>query len=245
MNIGLESNLLYKEISALNYNYVFIRNNIFLDRLLEDEFNNLKQYINDKNYNGIFQIVKNTYKRLISFESNYDDNKDVIYEINNPSMIAKNNALVIGVLIKNKNEDIDEFIKIKEKEYSEKLNIPVTIIVYTEEKIKKNNIYLINNLYEKEEQKAKEELKKYQKYIPIGSVVMLKGAWKKIMVTGYAPINPDTNEKMYDYMACLYPEGIISADYNILFNHDDIKQIYAIGLQDDEYKNFMEELFKD
>lgn len=245
MFLGNDRHFLYKDICALNYKYVFIRNNIFLDRLNTVDFDNFKNYINDKNYTGIYEIVKNTYQKLITFDVNINPDKDVIYEINNPSMVVKNNSLVIGILLNEKSEYLEDYFKEKEKEYSSILNIPVSILIYNDETIKNNNIYIANNLLEKEEKEALNELKKYDKYIPIGSVVMLKEAWRKIMITGYEPINPETNEKMYDYMACLYPEGILNAEYNVLFNHDDIKKIFSIGLEDDEYKSFIKELLEE
>ena len=47
---------------------------------------------------------------------------------------------------------------------------------------------------------------------------------------------------MYDYSACLYPEGIVASDTNMLFNHDQIDKIFALGYSDDEEKEFKENL---
>ena len=78
-----------------------------------------------------------------------------------------------------------------------------------------------------------------EKYLPIGSVVLLKDAKKRVMITGFAAKGKETGDKMFDYMGCLYPEGVISTDKNLLFDHKDIQQIYAIGYSDDEQKRFM------
>ena len=84
---------------------------------------------------------------------------------------------------------------------------------------------------------------KYKKYLPIGSVVLLKEASKRIMITGFAVKGKDDNTgKVYDYIACLYPEGVINTEQNLLFNHDDIQRIFAIGYSDDEEKTFKERL---
>ena len=80
---------------------------------------------------------------------------------------------------------------------------------------------------------------KYEKYLPIGSVVMLKKATKKVMITGFM-IKKIDDEKVYDYTGCLYPEGMIDSQKNLLFNHEDIFRIYAIGYSDDEEKAFKE-----
>lgn len=82
---------------------------------------------------------------------------------------------------------------------------------------------------------------KYEKYLPIGSVVMLKSGKKRIMITGFCCQTTESN-KMYDYTGCLYPEGYLSSDKMLLFNHEDIEKIYCIGLSDDEEKEFKKKL---
>ena len=77
----------------------------------------------------------------------------------------------------------------------------------------------------------------YEKFLPIGSVVLLKNATKRLMITGCGVPNDD-NTKMFDYTGCLYPEGVISSEQVALFNHDQIDKIYAIGYSDDEEKQF-------
>ena len=68
--------------------------------------------------------------------------------------------------------------------------------------------------------------------LPIGSVVLLKGATKRLFIVGRAQ-SVDNGEMLYDYSGCLYPEGYVSADDMFLFNHADIETIYSIGYQDD------------
>lgn len=64
-------------------------------------------------------------------------------------------------------------------------------------------------------------------YLPIGSVVLLKESTKKIMVTGtcVALKEDQNNSKIFDYMGCLWPEGIIDTNKNFLFNEDDISEV--------------------
>ena len=85
---------------------------------------------------------------------------------------------------------------------------------------------------------------KFEKYLPIGSVVLMKEATKRVMITGYAVKSPQLGNKVFDYIGCLYPEGMVSSDRNLLFDHKDIQQIFAIGFADDEQKKFMETLKK-
>ena len=77
-----------------------------------------------------------------------------------------------------------------------------------------------------------------EKFLPIGTVVMLNGGAKRVMITGFCTIASDDNSTMYDYCGCLYPEGVVSTKKNLLFNHNQIAKIYALGYSDDEEKNF-------
>ena len=83
---------------------------------------------------------------------------------------------------------------------------------------------------------------KLEKFLPIGSVVVINNVDKKMMITGYLVSTSSTGNKISDYVACLYPEGVISSDKNILFDHKDIKQVYAIGYSDDNQKDFSDKL---
>ena len=73
---------------------------------------------------------------------------------------------------------------------------------------------------------------------------MLKGGTKRVMVTGFCTVPNEDKEKVYDYSGCLYPEGVISTEQVLLFNHSDIEKIYYLGYIDDEEKNFKERLLK-
>lgn len=82
-----------------------------------------------------------------------------------------------------------------------------------------------------------------KEFLPIGSVVLLKNAEKKLMICGRVQIQ-ETDGKMFDYSACLYPEGMISPDRIYLFNQEDISRIYSFGLQDEEELAFREKIVK-
>jgi hypothetical protein len=83
-----------------------------------------------------------------------------------------------------------------------------------------------------------------EKYLPIGSVVMLKGGKKRIMITGYASVDLKKKDKVYDYCGCMFPEGVISTENNLLFDHNNIEKIYCLGYSDDEQKKFTNNLLK-
>jgi len=61
-----------------------------------------------------------------------------------------------------------------------------------------------------------------EKFLPIGTVVLLKGAEKRIMITGFCTYVDDEQKTMYDYCGCLYPEGVLASDQVAIFNHDQI-----------------------
>ena len=82
----------------------------------------------------------------------------------------------------------------------------------------------------------------YDKYLPIGTVVMLKGGTKRAMIIGFCSIADGKKDKIYDYTGCLYPEGVISSDRTLLFDHSQIEKIYHLGLIDDDERKFKSRL---
>lgn len=66
--------------------------------------------------------------------------------------------------------------------------------------------------------------------LPIGSVVILKGAIKRLMINGYYSASLEKPNKIYDYSGCLFPEGVISSKVTALFNHNQIEKVYFKGL---------------
>lgn len=84
-----------------------------------------------------------------------------------------------------------------------------------------------------------------EKFLPIGSVVLLEGASKRLMIIGFCVTNKNGgDDKVYDYAGCLYPEGVISSEETALFNHERIKKVYFKGYSDYENDQFMERLKK-
>ena len=78
----------------------------------------------------------------------------------------------------------------------------------------------------------------YNKYLPIGSVVLLKEAKKKLMITGFCTVSKKEENKIYDYSGCLYPEGLLTSNSVCLFNHEQIEKICHLGLIDEEEQKF-------
>ena len=81
-----------------------------------------------------------------------------------------------------------------------------------------------------------------EKYLPIGTVVLLKGGKKRAMITGFCSVAQENQEKIYDYSGCVYPEGYLSSNQVCLFDHDQINKIFFLGYEDEEEKAFKEKL---
>lgn len=81
-----------------------------------------------------------------------------------------------------------------------------------------------------------------EKFLPIGTVVMLKGGTKRVMIAGFCAFEngkenkKEEKRKIWDYSGCLYPEGFLSSEQICLFDHEQIEEIYHLGLSADEDK---------
>lgn len=73
-------------------------------------------------------------------------------------------------------------------------------------------------------------------YLPIGTVVRMKGAVKDSMIIARGIgtiINGET--QLFDYGGCLYPEGLMGQTI-LYFNHCDIEKIVFTGYDSEENK---------
>ncbi len=67
-----------------------------------------------------------------------------------------------------------------------------------------------------------------EKLLPIGSVILLRGGTKELMIIGYFPVDKETGE-CYEYEGCLYPEGLITTEDIALIHHDAIEKVVQRG----------------
>ena len=92
-----------------------------------------------------------------------------------------------------------------------------------------------------------------KRFLPIGTVVLLKGGKKEVMITGYCIVPKgavfDKNGKVdikenqiFDYGACMYPEGVIASEQLFAFNHDQVEKICYMGFQTDGQKDLSAKL---
>ncbi len=85
-------------------------------------------------------------------------------------------------------------------------------------------------------------MKEIREYLPIGTVVVLKNGTKKLMIFGIIQSNAEEPGEEYDYIGVPYPEGNMGEEYQYLFYHNDIEEIFFKGYEDVERQEFIENL---
>lgn len=80
-------------------------------------------------------------------------------------------------------------------------------------------------------------------FLPIGSVVTLKEATKKLMIIGIS-IKRQGDENTYDYIGTPYPEGYIDSETMFLFMHNDIDVVDFVGFINSEAQVFRKQFEK-
>ena len=90
---------------------------------------------------------------------------------------------------------------------------------------------------------------KIEKFLPIGTVVMLKGGTKPIMITSfcifptgkvydrYGEVNKEGLHS-FDYGAVFYPEGYLSSDRTFGFKHNQIAKVLFKGYQTEKHNAY-------
>lgn len=152
----------YQYYNNSDLEYYYVRNNIYLNALNQEE----KQYLESKSHQQNFtvddqdlQFIAQTFKKVIAeHHPNMDEPFNTNYGPTSSSYFAPNNALVIGFrydAFNMNNMEEDAFVdnlERQEKYYYElnkkisidlenKLNIPVSVIEYDENSTKKLNSY--------------------------------------------------------------------------------------------------------
>lgn len=91
-----------------------------------------------------------------------------------------------------------------------------------------------------------------ERFLPIGTVVLLKGGTKEVMITSYCIFPTNTEIKggkevkpkrtIYEYGGCIYPEGIINSNLVCAFNHSQIDKIVYLGYESERQKQLSQAL---
>lgn len=86
------------------------------------------------------------------------------------------------------------------------------------------------------------------RFLPIGTVVLLNGGTKEVMITSYCifPTGTQLNKegkmvepdkRIYEYGGCLYPEGILDSNSSCAFDHSQIAKILHMGYETENQAN--------
>lgn len=78
--------------------------------------------------------------------------------------------------------------------------------------------------------------------LPLGSVVLLNGGTKKVMVIGYCMKTPEKPNQIFDYCGCVFPEGVLRSDITCVFNHEQIKEVCFSGYKNEESNSFLKKV---
>ena len=98
--------------------------------------------------------------------------------------------------------------------------------------------YIYDHFYNVKEKLMKTEMN----YIPLGSVVLLKGGSQKLLIIGRAILVQNNGKQFFfDYGAVAYPEGLIG-DRMAYFNHDAISMVVFEGYKDVENENMIKNI---
>ena len=116
---------IYQYLSSNYLRFLYIRNNIYIERLTSEEINKLLSFSNNYNSEEVLDFINNTYKKVM-FESNEGT---TMYGPDNLRFIKPSNSIMIGIrhnafyIRENEDENIWEN-KYEEKERYLDLFIP-------------------------------------------------------------------------------------------------------------------------
>ena len=79
-----------------------------------------------------------------------------------------------------------------------------------------------------------------EQLLPIGSVITLDGAQKKLMIIG-ASVRVEETNTTYDYIGLPFPEGYIDSEKMFLFYGKDIKEVHFLGYVNAETQLYLRE----
>ncbi len=79
-------------------------------------------------------------------------------------------------------------------------------------------------------------------FISLGSIVLLNGGVRKVLIIARAvAVRMSGTTKYFEYGGCLYPEGLLG-DAILYFNGEDIQKVVHQGYVDDDDKLMVENL---
>lgn len=81
----------------------------------------------------------------------------------------------------------------------------------------------------------------HKEILPLGSVVSLKDAEMYFIIIGYKMLDEKEN-KVWDYLGCVYPVGVLSNDTTLVFDKEKIDKVIFTGFSDKEGEEFRKKI---
>jgi len=140
----------YQKYGQTDYQFIYLRNNLFIENLSADEIKTLEGCLSDEQlgFDRLLEIVAKTYQKVLLVRdlSNMEEAFELIYELGAFSMkSARNNAAVFEIATsaafdkdgnyinitneQNKDKELAEFQKRMEENTNGILGIPVTVFI--------------------------------------------------------------------------------------------------------------------
>ena len=85
---------------------------------------------------------------------------------------------------------------------------------------------------------------KYEKLLPVGSVVRIGNAEDLLMIMGCNQVDLRSGT-VYDYSGVAYPSGYTDDRHVFIFNHEDIGEVYSVGYLTEESTAFAEQALEE
>lgn len=80
---------------------------------------------------------------------------------------------------------------------------------------------------------------KYEYLLPIGSIVKVADVEQRVMIIGVLQKGQAFPDKIFDYVAVPYPEGLHDVRLNIGLDHSSIEEVVFRGYEDKERTAFL------
>ena len=216
------------------------RNNI---KIVDFGISSINGKQNLRNYGSInYCSPEQILKKELSFETDIYSLGIIFYELVTSKKLFNRSMEDIKCKIISSEFDSTNNLQI-DKIIFRSLNINIDLRYNSVTEFKQDLNKLLKIIKKNEENEGGIKMNK-EKYLPLGSVVLLKEAKKRVMVIGFMVSANETSDKVFDYMGCLYPEGVLSSEQSLVFNHDQIDKIFYLGYSDNEEKEFKDKLNK-
>lgn len=85
----------------------------------------------------------------------------------------------------------------------------------------------------------------FENILPLGTVVLLKDALKKVMIIGFKQTGERNPNIVHDYVGVIYPIGSLGVNSTLLFDNKDITDVVFKGYANPEWDEMIAALEKE